>query len=208
MVIKLYSKDGSQKGNLQIPESLVSKKAPSSLVYEALRAYGLNQRTGRASTKTRAEVSGGSKKPWKQKHTGNARAGSIRSPLWRKGGIVFGPKPKDWSVALPKAQKRLAALSVFVEKAKAGEISAVEDFELDNFKTKSITQILKKLNLGPSVLFGDSKISENILLAARNLPEVTYKLAKDFNIYELARSKNVLVSKSGFEQLIKQFENI
>ncbi len=207
MEIKLYKKEGTVMEEIKLPDSISELKVHPSVLYEAVRAYRLNQRSGTASTKTRNEVSGGSKKPWKQKHTGNARAGSLRSPLWRKGGIIFGPKPRDWETKLPKSKKRLALISALVSKVKSGEVALIEDFDLESHKTKSFVQILKKLNLdSKKLLFGDSKIKKNIKISSANVPLVDYRLAKDFNVYDVLRSQSVLITKSGYDELLKTME--
>lgn len=207
MEIKLYNKDGDITGEIKTPQFLDEQKLKISVVYEVVRAYLLNQRKGTASTKTRGEVSGGGRKPWRQKHTGNARAGSIRSPLWRKGGIVFGPKPKDWSIKIPKAKRRLSFLMALAHKIRANEVFVVEDFDISPPKTKSFFQVLKKLKLdSKNILFGDSKINNSIKISSRNIPNVTYKVVKDFNTYEVLKAKNILLTKSGYEELIKRIE--
>ncbi|PKN01343.1 MAG: 50S ribosomal protein L4 [Elusimicrobia bacterium HGW-Elusimicrobia-1] len=206
MEIKIYDKAGKVTGNLAAPQELLDKKVSKHVLYEAARTYLANQRSGTASTKTRAEVSGGGKKPWKQKHTGNARAGSTRSPLWRKGGIIFGPKPKEWRIDVPRAKKRLAAGFAFALKIKAGEVIIVEDFGLSDPKTRLAADMLKKLGAGSSksVLLADSKIEPNMKTASRNIPGVEYKLAADVNAYELMRSSRFIITKSGYETLLKR----
>ncbi|MDI6757719.1 MAG: 50S ribosomal protein L4 [Endomicrobiia bacterium] len=206
MEIKIYDKEGKVLGSLDAPCALLEKKISKHVLYEASRVYLNNQRSGTASTKTRAEVSGGGKKPWKQKHTGNARAGSSRSPLWRKGGIVFGPKPKEWRIDVPRAKKRLAVAGALADKIKSGSIVAVEDFSIPEAKTRLAASLIAKLGAatGKSVLLADSKIDANMRTASRNIPGVEYKLASDVNAYELMRASRFIITKSGYETLIKR----
>ncbi|MCS7228331.1 MAG: 50S ribosomal protein L4, partial [Endomicrobia bacterium] len=141
---------GQQVEEVNIPDTLLKYfdyKHPEYILHEYVVAYLNNQRRGTHSTKTRAEVKGGGRKPWVQKHTGRARQGSIRSPLWRKGGVVFGPKPADYYINLPKKKKKLAKYLSLVEKIKSNNIIVVKNFELKSNKTKEAIQILKQLKL-------------------------------------------------------------
>lgn len=197
--------EGTVKDKIELPESIFGLDDNDGLVWELVCNYLANQRQGTAKTKTRGEVRGGGKKPWRQKHTGRARAGSIRSPIWVGGGTVFGPQPRDYSYKVPK-QKRQKALCVALSmKLKNQGIKFVEDFELTNNKTKEMAKILKTLNLNKSttVLVKDN-FPKNILLASRNIPNLTLTTGKDLNIYDCVASDNVVFTLKGLDELTKR----
>ncbi len=157
---------GKVKETIEIPESLkkyFDYKNAKYLLHEYVVAYLANQRQGTHSTKTRAEVRGGGRKPWVQKHTGRARQGSIRSPLWRKGGIVFGPKPRDYSVELPKKKKTLAKYLSLIEKIKSNDLIIIDKLNLKSHKTKDALKILRNLNINSDkVLLVDKSFDDNV----------------------------------------------
>jgi len=162
-----------------------------------------NQRQGTHSTKTRAEVSGGGKKPWRQKHTGRARHGSIRSPLWRKGGIVFGPKPRDYYIKLSKQMRDTALFKAITMKYKDNEILLIDNLSLERIKTRDMVGILQNLGLqGKSVLMIVPHKDENIVLSARNIPYLGVVRAEDLNAYHLALFEKILFTVPGLDKLL------
>ncbi|MDA8172336.1 MAG: 50S ribosomal protein L4 [Nitrospiraceae bacterium] len=172
------------------------------LMHEAVVSFLANQRQGTHATKTKGLVSGGGKKPWKQKHTGRARAGSSRSPLWRGGGTIFGPQPRDYSYELPKTARRAALFAAISLKIKDGEFQVVDGIKLEKPATRMMAGILKTLGLnGASTLIVLSEADRSVLLSARNIPGVDVVQARDLNIYEVAAHRRVLATKSAMETL-------
>jgi large subunit ribosomal protein L4 len=174
MVKKVIGIDGSQARQIDLAEEVFNIRVSSGSIYHALRNELANLRLGTASTKTRAEVKGSGAKPWKQKGTGRARAGHKRSPLWVHGGVIFGPRPRDYSYRLPRKVKRLAMRSILSQKNQEDRLMVVEDFTVDSGKTKDLVAILKRINPDPKgrtvmVLSGEDRLLKR---AGRNLPDV------------------------------------
>lgn len=187
---------------IQLNEDIFNIRSQKAVLHEAIVNYLANQRQGTHATKTRGLVSGGGKKPWRQKHTGRARAGSIRSPLWRGGGIVFGPQPRDYSYDLPKKVKRLAFLTAFNEKLKANEIIVVDNLVIDKPKTKEMIMIFKNLGLNDkSVLIVLPEKNENVILSARNIPRVSVTRVDDLNTYNILKYNFLLLTKDAIKKL-------
>lgn len=190
-------------GKKEVPEIVFNNPASESVVHTAVVAYMANRRQGTHSTKTRAEVSGGGRKPWRQKHTGRARHGSIRSPLWRKGGIVFGPKPRDYYVQLPKQMKDTALFKALTMKYKDSEILLLDKLSLERIKTKEMVKILKNLQLqDSSVLVILPEKDENILLSSRNIPYISVMRAEDLNAYHVVSFDKVVFTVAGLDRLL------
>ncbi len=195
-------------GKKEVPDIIFNNQASESVVHSAVVAYMANQRQGTHATKTRAMVSGGGRKPWRQKHTGRARHGSIRSPLWRKGGIVFGPQPRDYYIKLPKKMKDTALFKALTLKYNDKEVLLLDKIELLRPKTKDMVEILKNLELADkSVLFVLPEKDENILLSARNIPYVGVVRAVDLNAYYVSLFDKVVFTVSSLDRLI-QFKGV
>ncbi|MCP2519784.1 50S ribosomal protein L4 [Candidatus Aminicenantes bacterium AC-335-B20] len=192
-------------GEMALPDEVFSYPVKEHLIYEAVINYRANQRRGTACTKTRGEVSGGGRKPWRQKGTGRARAGSIRSPLWRKGGVVFGPKPRDYSYQIPKKAKRNALKSALAMKLKENKIIIVDNLELDEPKTKKGLEIIKNLEID-SGLFIDTNKNKNLILAIRNIPKMKAVGWEDVNIYDVLLYDKIIFSKRGFDGLMERLK--
>ena len=174
-------------------------KHPEFVLHEYVTTYLANQRQGTHSTKTRAEVRGGGRKPWPQKHTGRARHGSIRSPLWRKGGVVFGPKPRDYYIRFPKRKKVLAKYLSITDKIKNGNLIVVKELKLDSHKTKNFLSLLKNLNLdSKKILVVDKTLDEKLKLASRNLENVEICRIQDINAYLVLKHNKLLITKEAF----------
>lgn len=190
-------------GKKEVPDIVFNNSASESLVHTAVVAYMANQRQGTHFTKTRAEVSGGGRKPWRQKHTGRARHGSIRSPLWRKGGVVFGPKPRDYYIQLPKKMKDTALFKALTIKYKDSEILLLDNLSLPGIKTKDMVKILHNLELQEkSVLFIVPDKDDNIILSARNIPYVGVVRAEDLNAYHIMLFDKVVFTVPGLDKLL------
>jgi large subunit ribosomal protein L4 len=203
IVLEVRDINNNIVGKKEVPEIVFNNPASESLVHSAVVAYMANQRQGTHATKTRAMVAGGGKKPWRQKHTGRARHGSIRSPLWRKGGIVFGPQPRDYYVKMPKKMKDTALFKALTMKYKDSEIILLNNLVLDKPKTKDMVKILNNLQLdGSSVLIVVPEKDENILFSARNIPYVEVIRADDINAYHIALFDKVLFTESALDKLL------
>jgi len=160
-----------------------------------VRAYLAAQRKGTHATKTRSQVRGGGKKPWRQKGTGRARAGSIRSPIWRAGGTTFGPKPRNYTQAFPKKKRRGALKVVLSDKLKNQKLIVVDDFALESHRTKEFLEVLKTLDLSKKVLVVDDRENRNLYLSSRNVPHVKCVATLSLNVYDLLNCRNLLISK-------------
>ena len=186
--------------------SIFNGPLKSAAVSQAVTMYLANQRCGLASTKTIGEVSGGGKKPWKQKGTGRARAGSIRSPLWRHGGVVFGPHPKDFHYTLSAKLKNAALRSVLNEKSLNGDILVLEKLEIAKPKTKEIKNILDNLNIKAKTLLVLPRADHNLKLAIKNMTDVESALAEGLNALDCLRAGKIIFSKESLELLSKRLE--
>lgn len=200
--LEIKDKNNTAVGKMELPEQIFGIKAKDGVVHNAVVNFLANQRQGTHATKTKGLVSGGGKKPWKQKHTGRARAGSSRSPLWRGGGITFGPQPRDYSYALPKNAKRLAVDAVLSGKAADGEISIINELALDKPNTKEMNSILKKFGFaGKSTLIIIEDKNPAVVLSARNIPGVSVVKVTEMNAYQLAAHSRILMTKRAVEKL-------
>ncbi len=198
--LELHNLEGKAVGTVNVPKDLEGTvKTP--VLWQAVRMYLANQRQGTADTKTRGEVSGGGKKPWRQKHTGRARAGSIRSPLWRKGGVVFGPHPREYRYHLPEKIRRLALVESLKAKVAASEVVAVDSFEGIPSKTKSFAQALKRLQVTGRALVVIEQADSTLARISRNLPGVKVIPASDITCYDVLESAHLVVTSGGLKKL-------
>ncbi len=203
MKINIYNMKGEKvKEEIELEDQTLNKIHPP-LIHQEVVSYLSHQRLGTASAKTRAEVSGGGRKPWRQKGTGRARAGSIRSPLWRGGGITFGPKPRSYGLALPKRMKRIARRSALAAKIKGGNILVIDQLSVERPKTKEMVILLRNLNIKGKVLFLLDNPDQNLERSLRNIKDVRFGLWKDLNTYQLINSDRIIVTKKGFSGLCK-----
>jgi large subunit ribosomal protein L4 len=193
--------NGSVVGSLELADAVFGAPVNEALLYEAVRQYTAARRSGTAATKTRHEVSGSGKKLWKQKGTGRARMGSIRSPLWRHGGTVHGPQPRSYEYKLPRKMVLGALRSALSAKLRDGELKVVQAFSLGDHKTKAFRQVLDKLEAKRSVLLVEASENRNLTLAARNLQKVTLVPTRDLNVYDLLAHKQVLLSEPAAKKL-------
>ncbi|BCW92941.1 MAG: 50S ribosomal protein L4 [Thermoanaerobaculum sp.] len=183
-------------GEVEVPDEIFAYPPRPHLVWEVVKAYLAGLRRGTHATKTRGMVSGGGKKPWRQKGTGRARHGSIRSPLWRHGGTVFGPQPRDYTLKVNVKAKKNALKSVLSERLAQGRLHVLADLEVPSPKTKEMVARLSKLGLaGEKVLFVDSYDNLNLLLATRNRPELATQDAGHVHVYEVLNAKHVVFSQ-------------
>jgi len=200
--VEIKDKNNNIVGKMNLNDEVFSVKAKEGVVHSSVVNYLANQRQGTHATKTKGLISGGGRKPYKQKGTGRARAGSIRSPLWRGGGTVFGPQPRDYSYKLPKQVKRLAFMKAFQEKLSNGEIVIIDDLNLDKPRTKDIAAILGTLGLdNRSVLIVTPEKNDAIVLSARNIPRVAVTKAADMNTYDICAYNTLLITKDALTKI-------
>jgi len=202
MKVKVYNQDGAEIGSVELKPEVFEIEPNEAVVHQYVVNYLARQRQGTADTKGRAEVSGGGKKPWRQKGTGRARSGTIRSPLWRGGGTVFGPEPRTYGTKFPKQMKRLAIKSVLSSKAKADQIRVLDQISFDAPKTKNVTGMLGKLELtGRKCLILDEGRNDKMTLSCRNLQRVIYSRAALANGYDLLNADVIVLTKAGLEKV-------
>ncbi|MFN3531937.1 MAG: 50S ribosomal protein L4 [Candidatus Brocadia sp.] len=202
MDIPVYNKEGEKIDKVQLDEGKFGGPVRNILLRDAVIMYEANKRQGTASTKTRGEVAGGGKKPWVQKHTGRARAGSIRSPLWRGGGVVFGPKPRDYSYAIPKKARKLALFSALTARIRDNEVVVVQDLNFDTPKTKQMVGVLKALGINDErCLIVIPKADEMVWKSARNIPSVKVMTSAALNAYEVLKPKKILLTKEALSNI-------
>lgn len=203
--LQVFDHTGRPAAEVELPDSVFAYPDKGHLVYEAVVNYRANQRQGTAATKTRRDVSGGGKKPWRQKGTGRARVGSTRSPLWRKGGTVFGPQPRDYSYELPKKARRNALRSVLSSKLADSLILVLSEIELKEPKTKEAMALLKAFHLD-SVLFVDAPENRNLFLAVRNLPRAKAVDVRTLNVYDALNYKWLVFSQRALESTMERLK--
>jgi len=198
-VLDVYNINMEKVSQIEVDESVFDAEVKEHLFYEIIRAQLANRRAGTACTKTRGEVSGGGRKPWKQKGTGRARAGSSRSPVWRGGGISFGPKPRDYSYQVPKKVKRTALCSALTKKLKEEKLLILDKFELTEIKTKAFQSIMAKLANSRTLIIDDE--NRNLSLSARNLPHVKVLPAQGLNLYDILYYDGLFITLPSLEKI-------
>jgi len=209
MQISLLNNKGQKKGKLELPKEIFEISAKDVLISSEVRRILANLRTAQAKTKKRGQVSGGGRKPYRQKGTGRARAGSIRSPLWRGGGIIFGPSGREnFSLKTPKKQIQKALLAVLSEKAKTSQLIVVDKFAITTFKTKEFLQILQKLPIAENstILLVLAQFDEKLIKSASNLNYLQIIFVSNLNIFDLLKYDFVVMDKLTLEYLISIFQ--
>ncbi len=197
---------GNKAASIELPKEQFGVHVQDAVIHQAVVMYNANQRQGTVSTKTRSDVSGGGKKPWAQKGTGRSRQGSTRSPLWKKGGIIFGPHPRDFGYHITK-KTRIAALRESLNaKFLGNHLLCVEQLEVPSGKTKDFAAILKDLKIDGRTLAVLDGTNEKTLLASRNIPRLTLVRAMDANALDIMNHKNVLVTKEALQTLLKRIQ--
>jgi large subunit ribosomal protein L4 len=207
--MKLSVKDlnGNDSGELEVKFPLVEGGRGTQAVHDTVVAHLANQRRGTACTKTMGEVAGTGKKPWRQKGTGRARAGSFQSPLWVGGGVTFGPKPRDFGKKVPRQTKQLALRKALTERLNAGDVFLVDDLKFDSPKTKGFIEVLNKFQLTGTALFVTAAIEQNVRLAARNLKRVEVTTADFLNTYQILRPDKLIFTRSAFERVEERLKD-
>ncbi|WP_369596431.1 50S ribosomal protein L4 [Bacillus subtilis] len=199
--VALYNQNGSTAGDIELNASVFGIEPNESVVFDAILMQRASLRQGTHKVKNRSEVRGGGRKPWRQKGTGRARQGSIRSPQWRGGGVVFGPTPRNYSYKLPKKVRRLAIKSVLSSKVIDNNIIVLEDLTLDTAKTKEMAAILKGLSVEKKALIVTADANEAVALSARNIPGVTVVEANGINVLDVVNHEKLLITKAAVEKV-------
>ena len=200
--IKVRNIQNKEVSELELPEEIFDYPLKEHLIYEAVKNYNANQRQGTACTKTRSEVSGSGKKLWKQKGTGRARMGAIRSPLFRKGGTTFGPKPRDYSYAMPKKARRNAIKSVLSEKIRNDRLFIIDEVKLDSKKTKDTIKTLSNFAFD-KLLIVDKKDNSDLMLSTRNIPYIKAIDVGEMNIYDSLNYNYIMLSVDVVKRLME-----
>lgn len=201
MKLSVKNIQGKDQGELEIKFALIENNKGTQAVHDTVVAHRANRRSGTASTKTVGEVAGTNKKPWRQKGTGRARAGSFRSPLWRGGGVVFGPKPRDFSKKVNARTRQLAFRKALSERLKSGDVIIVDNLKLASPKTKEFVGVLSTLDLKGTTLVVSHEADKNLILASRNLENVALTTSDMLNTYDVLRPDKLLFTKGAFEKV-------
>jgi large subunit ribosomal protein L4 len=198
--VSVYNIDGKEVGSIELNDAVFGVEVNEHLVHLAVVSQLANKRQGTQSAKTRSEVSGGGRKPWRQKGTGHARQGSTRAPQWAGGGVVFAPKPRDYSFKMNKKEKRIALLSALSSKAGENKIVVLDSFNLDEVKTKKFAEVMNNIKVSNAlfVLEGENK---NVVLSGRNIPTVKVSATNEINTYDVLKYDTLVVTKAAVEKL-------
>lgn len=202
--IDVVSSEREKVGEIVVPSGIADQPPRGHLLYEAVRAQLASRRSGTAATKTRSQVRGGGRKPWRQKGTGRARAGSTRSPIWVGGATVFGPQPRSYAYRLPRSARKTALRAALAHKLRAQALVVIDDIRFDQPKTKQMVDLLTRLELGDSVLLLLGEADVNVQKSARNLPGVKVLLSPGLNVYDLLRYRKVLATQAAVRQIAER----
>ena len=199
--VALYNVQGSQVGEVELNDAVFGIEPNESVVHEAVVMQMASWRRGTHCTKSRGEVRGGGRKPWKQKGTGRARVGTIRSPLWRGGAIIFGPKPRSYRYSIPKKKRRLALRSVLSSKVLSNDIIVLDDLSFEAPKTKEMVKVLQALNVDKKALIVTADLDENVAKSARNIEGMTPVAAASMNVYDLLNHNKLVITKDAIAKV-------
>lgn len=193
--VSVYNMEGNEVGTMELSDAVFGVEIKENLVHQAVRLQLADNRQGTQKAKTRAEVSGGGRKPWRQKGTGHARQGSIRAPQWKGGGIVFAPTPRDYSFKMNRKERQAALKSVLTSKVQENNFLVLEDLKFDAPKTKDMKKVLDALHVENALLIV-GKDSDNVVLSARNLPDVASVAPETINVFDLLNHNTIIATKS------------
>jgi large subunit ribosomal protein L4 len=200
--LPLFSKDGKSAGTVSVDEKVFGDKVRKRLLHQVVVIHEANQREGNAHTKTRGEVEGSTKKMWPQKHTGMARMGTKRSPIWVKGGIVFGPRTREYRMIITDSMRRAALNSALLGKIKDKEVSVIEAVDFAKPKTKEMAKLMKAIGFKRTVLLAIPKHNDTVWLAARNLQDLSVRPVGELNAYDILKHKDLLLTKEALQALL------
>ena len=203
--VSVYNMKGDEVGNIELNDEIFGADVNEHLIYMAVKQQLANRRQGTQKAKTRSEVSGGGRKPWRQKGTGHARQGSTRSPQWTGGGVVFAPVPRDYSFKMNKKEKRAALKGALTDKVQKGGIIVLDELKMEEKKTKAFAEVMKNIKAeGKSyVVIGDN--DQNVILSARNLPGVKTSVSDLINVYDIMNAKTLVVTKEAVAKIEEVF---
>lgn len=193
--LAVFNMQGEVTGEIELSDQVFGAEADEGLAHQIIKMQLANRRAGTAATKTRARVAGGGRKPWRQKGTGRARHGTIRSPIWRGGGIVFGPSPRDYGYTVPKKLRRAALRAALSAKVRDNNLLVVDKLVFDEPKTRLMAQTLHRLNASGRVMVVTGDIDYNVIRSARNIPGVETSRAVDLNVYDVVKSHNLVLTR-------------
>ena len=203
--VKVYNMAGAEVGELALNDAVFAVEVSKAVLHSAVRAYLLNQRQGTQSTLTRAEVSGGGKKPWRQKGTGRARQGSTRAPQWYHGGIAHGPKPREYGFSINKKVKRLALLGALSGKVAEDSFKVIDAITAETYKTKVMADMLKAVNAGKKALVVFAEKNEKAVASCRNIPGVKVAYTNTINVYDILNCDTVVIEKAATEKITEVY---
>ena len=199
--VSVYNMEGKEVGTIELSDAIFGVEVNEHLVHLAVVQKLANKRQGTQKAKTRSEVSGGGRKPWKQKGTGHARQGSTRSPQWTGGGVVFAPAPRDYSFKMNKKEKRAALKSALTDKLQNNNLIVVDELKMDEKKTKRFAEVMVNLKATRKALVVMNDKDENVVLSARNLPEVKTALTNTINVYDVMNAKTLVLTKDAVAKI-------
>ena len=202
--VSVYNMEGQAIGTIELNDAVFAREIKEQLVHMAVVQQLANKRQGTQSAKTRAEVSGGGRKPWRQKGTGHARQGSIRAPQWTGGGVVFAPKPRDYSFKMNRKEKAAAICSALSSRVAESKIFVIDELKVDEVKTKKIVNLLSGLNVKKALVVTGEK-DEKVVLSARNIPAVRTVAANSINVYDILKYENLVISKDAVEKITEVY---
>ena len=198
--ISVLNMEGKEVGTMELNDAVFGVEVNEHLVHRAVVQQLANNRQGTQKAKTRSEVRGGGRKPWRQKGTGHARQGSIRAPQWKGGGVVFAPVPRDYSFKMNKKEKRAALKSALTSRVQEEKFIVLDDLKLDEIKTKKFVQVMKNLNVDKALVVMKEK-DVNVIQSAKNIPNVKTTLTSTINVYDILKYKTVVITKSAVENI-------
>lgn len=203
--VAVYKMDGTESGQIELKDTVFGVEVNVPVMHEAVVAHLANKRQGTQSARTRAEVRGGGRKPYRQKGTGRARQGSIRSPQWVGGGVVFAPKPRDYSKKMNKKARRLAIRSALTTRVQDQKLVVLEELTLAEIKTKAMQNVLNNFKLEKALIVFDGE-NNNVTLSARNIPDVKTTRAEQINVYDILKYENLVATKDAIAKIVEVFE--
>jgi large subunit ribosomal protein L4 len=200
--IDVYNTQNTKVSEIELDQGIFDDKVKEHLIYDMIRMQLANRRRGTASTKGRSEIRGGGRKPWRQKGTGRARAGTIRSPLWKGGGVVFGPKPRDFSIKLNKKMKKAAFRSVLTQKLREGDLIVLDELRLNETKTKAFLEVMATLGIDNALIVARDH-DEKLFNSARNVPRVKVLPVEGLNVFDILKYKKLILLEPSLEKIEK-----
>ncbi len=198
--VSVYNMEGKEVGSIELIDEIFGVEINENLVHQAVIRHLANNRQGTQKAKTRSEVSGGGRKPWRQKGTGHARQGSTRSPQWRHGGVVFAPVPRDYSFKMNKKERRIALKSALTSRVQSDKFIVLDELKFDEIKTKKFQEVLNAFKVNKAIVILDS-VDKNTILSARNIPDVITAQVNTINTYDIMKYNTVIATKAAVEKL-------